>query len=101
MGGERVRDSDFEAAARALGTEMAGAWADAFKAKIEARVGELASMEIAAGVIRSLLHDNAQQLAYIQKLEAENAALRAAYTRQTQLALAAGLVRWVMTGDRP
>jgi hypothetical protein len=37
--------------------------------------------------------------ARIRQLEAENAALRVAYTRRTQLALAAGLTRWVVTGD--
>jgi hypothetical protein len=36
-----------------------------------------------------------------RQLEAENAALQAAYTRRTQLALAAGLVRFVVTGDAP
>ena len=36
-----------------------------------------------------------------RELEAENAVLQAAYTRRTQLALAAGLVRFVVTGDAP
>lgn len=40
--------------------------------------------------------DNAQLLAYIQRLEAENAQLRVAYIKRTQLALGAGLVRFVI-----
>lgn len=44
---------------------------------------------------------NAQLVVYIQKLEAENAALRAVLVDRTQKMLAAGLVRWVVTGDRP
>ena len=42
-----------------------------------------------------------EQAAYIVQLERTNARLTAAYTYRTQTALAAGLVRFVVTGERP
>lgn len=44
---------------------------------------------------------NRQQAAHIVQLERTNARLTAAYTYRTQTALAAGLVRFVVMGDRP
>lgn len=84
-----------QAAAKRFSETIAAAWEETLAADYQVAVSCFIAY---AGLLERA---NAQQLAYIQKLEAENAALRAAYTRQTQLALAAGLVRFVMTGDRP
>lgn len=88
-----MTDADFEQAGRVFGAAM--------QTEFERRYGEVANTVTAIAMIHTLLADRAQLLAYIQRLESENAALRAAYIDRTQKAIAAGLVRWVVTGDRP
>ena len=88
-----MTDSDFEAAGRAFTA--------ALQTEFEQRISEIGNMPAAVTVIHVLLSERAKLFAYIQKLEADNAALHAAYVDRTQKALAAGLVRWVVTGDRP
>lgn len=53
------------------------------------------------GMVQEMMAEILRLRARVVQLERENAALHAAYVDRTQKALAAGLVRWVVTGDRP
>ena len=53
------------------------------------------------GMVQEMMAEILRLRARVVQLERENAALQSAYLDRTQKALAAGLVRWVVTGDRP
>lgn len=52
-------------------------------------------------MVQEMMAEILRLRARVVQLERENAALQSAYLDRTQKALAAGLVRWVVTGDRP
>ena len=82
-------------------TEILGGWMQA-AANLERYASELEDRNTTLDrSFSAALDDKLALQKCVMALQAENAALRAAYLRRTQLALAAGLVRFVVTGDAP
>ena len=102
-----MTDTEFERAAQGI-IETCAAWKAATEScRAYAQVLERTILELRAELEQTRANQN-RTVAHlmnvsraVREARKERDNYRAAYTRQTQLALAAGLVRWVMTGDRP